>query len=179
MSISKFTIKNATFTIDSATKYRFDNNICYHILLRKRFSVLMWYQCEEHHMFILLSSYDSDNMDPPATREEFSRGMAEKDTMYWFSSPHLDIFELQFVKKKKEIIRLAIPYEEDVIEVRAAPWELPTREDCLGIYHLQNDTMYLVHKNHVEAFESGIKVWKPMGLVVLEWDKKDDLDDEA
>lgn len=173
MSISKITIENATFTIDSATKYQFDNNICYHILLRKRFSVLMWYQCEEHHMFILLSSYDSDNMDPPATREEFSRGMAEKDTMYWFSSPHLDISELQLIERKNEIIRLAIPYEEDVIEMRAAPWELPIREDCLGIYHLQNDTMYLVHKNHGEAFESGLKVWKPMGLVVLEWDNKE------
>lgn len=173
MSISEFTIKNATFTIDNATKYRFDNNICYHILLRKRFSVLMWYQCGNHHMFILLSSYETDDINPPQTEEEFSRGILEMDTMYWFTSPHLDISELQFIKKKNEIMRLAIPYEEDVIEVRAAPWELPTREDCLGIYHLQDDTMSLVYQNHTEAFENGLKVWKPMGLVVLEWDNKE------
>lgn len=172
MSISEITIKNATFTIDSATKYRFYNNICYHILLRKRFSVLMWYQCGDYNMFLLLESYDSDDTTPPATDQEFRRGLALMDTMYWFNTPHVEISELKLIEKNNEIIRLARPLEEDVLE-GAGPWELLAKEDCLGIYRLQDDMMYLAHQNHTEAFKNGLTVWKPMGLVKLEWDKNE------
>lgn len=172
MSHFRITINNATFTIDGATKYQFDNNICYHILLKKRFSILMWYQCGDYNMFLLLKSYDSDDMSPPATDQEFRRGLALMDTMYWFQTPHVEISELKLIEKNNEIIRLAMPFEEDILE-GAGPWELPSKEDCLGVYHLRDDTMFLTYQNHMEAFEKGLTVWKPKGLVKLEWDKNE------
>lgn len=170
MSHFRITIKNATLTLDSATKYRFDNNICYHILLKKRFSILMWYQCSDYNMFLLLKSYDSDDTTPPPSDQEFRRGLALMDTMYWFHTPHVEISELKLIEKNNEIIRLAMPFEEDVLE-GAGPWELAKKEDCLGIYYLRDETMSVAYENYVEAFQKGLTVWKPKGLVKLEWDK--------
>lgn len=173
MPISEITIKNATFTIDSATKYRFDNNICNHILLRKRFSVLMWYQCGEHHMFLLLACYDTDDTNAPKTREEFLRGMAEMDTMYWFQSEHADIKELKLISRDNEIVRLAVPLDEDVENEGLTPWVINNDDDCLGIYRLEGDTLHLVYNNHTEAFQNDLKIWESISFVKLEWDKSD------
>lgn len=167
MSRPGFTIKNATLTTKDATKYHFNNNICNHIALKNRYSVLIWYRSEDYHMFFTLASYPSDDMSPPKIQEDFLRGQMEMDTMYWFTTEHLYVKSFTLIKHDDEIEFLAAGYEED-----ESPWALSEVNGCLGIYRLDGDVFHHVYDTYQEALQNGLKEWNAHIMGILEKNQK-------
>jgi hypothetical protein len=144
-----FTIKDATLTIKSATKYEFNSNMCYQIESGKKYLVLSWYQCEDYHMFFALGSYALEDM---------------KDLMYWFGSEHMlvDEFSLIDVEEGNIVCIGKTSLKEQ------APWRMTEVENCLGVYQLENGVFYKVCDSYQEAYEQNLKIWKINLIGVLE-----------
>lgn len=157
MSHPGFTIKNATLTTNDATKYHFNNNICNQIAFKNRYSVLMWYQCEEYHMFFSLASYPSDNMSPPKTHEEFMAA----ETMYFFETEHVAVSKLVLTEQGEKIICQGLMIHDHV-------WRLSEVDDCVGIYQLDGNILHHVYDTYQEAFHAGLIEWEPKYLGILE-----------
>lgn len=155
-----FTIKDATLTTFDATKYEFNSNICYHILLKDKFSVVKWYQCGDYHMFFSLASYPSDEMSPPKTQEEFGYGLVNQHTMYYFQTEHMYVFELALVEQDGIIACIGKNDEDE--------WTISETEGCLGVYRLEGNTLNLIYDNYADAFQNGLVKWKSKWMGILE-----------
>jgi len=157
-----FTIKNDTLTFKDATRYQFNSNICNHILVDKAFSVVIYYQHEDYYMFFLLASYNNDKITPPSTEEEFLQGLSRMDEMFYFDTEHVYVQELS-ICENNGLKFVATPIDSEMNE-----WEMLEIDKCLGIYWMERDALKLVYKDTREAFENGLKQWKPMYIGVLE-----------
>lgn len=150
MSYLGFTIKDATLTTKSATKYKFNNNMCYQIESGKTYLVLSWYQHGDYHIFFALGSYAVEDMD---------------NLMYWFGSEHMHVDQFSLIAKEDHIVCIG---QTDLEHQR--PWQMTEVENCLGVYKLENGVFYKVCESYQEAYEQNLKIWKINLIGVLEVD---------
>ena len=87
--IKKFTINNATITIDSATTLQFNHNKCYKIDAPYIFVVA--YKCEECVLVHELQGFLTDEVIEPKTADEFQTGLHIKENPFY-----LDVYDSLF-----------------------------------------------------------------------------------
>lgn len=87
--IKKFTVKNATITIDSATTLQFNHNKCYQIDAPFIFAVA--YRCKEYVLLHELQGFITDKIIEPKTSKEFQEGLHIKNNPFY-----LDVYDQVF-----------------------------------------------------------------------------------
>lgn len=84
--IKKFTIINATITINSATKLHFNHNKCNQIDSPYIFATA--YKCKEYVLLHELQGFLTDKVIEPETADEFQEGLHTKENPFY-----LDIYD--------------------------------------------------------------------------------------
>lgn len=150
MSNLGFTIKGATLTTKGATKYEFNNNICYQIESGKTYLVLSWYQCGDYHMFFALGSYAEEDME---------------NLMYWFGSEHMHVDQFSLIVKEDHIVCIGQTNLEN-----QKPWQMTEIDSCLGVFKLVDSVFYKVCNSYQEAYEQNLNIWDINLIGALEAD---------
>lgn len=86
-NIQKFTINNATITIDGATTLQFNHNNCYQITGPYIFATA--YRCGDYVLLHELQGYETDEILEPKTNKEFADGLLTMDNPYYVDYYHM------------------------------------------------------------------------------------------
>ncbi|WP_428739360.1 hypothetical protein [Sulfurimonas sp.] len=107
--VNKFTIKNATITINSATTLQFHSNKCDYI--QKPFIICSAYRCRNYVLLFELAGYKTDKIIEP-TREQFENETIDYDTPY-FNFFYDELFDSFDINNDNNTFSLAGLYKDD------------------------------------------------------------------
>jgi hypothetical protein len=146
-NIKKFTVKNATITIDSATTLQFNHNKCFQLTGPYIFATA--YKCEEYVLLHELQDFSTDGVIEPRTSKEFADGLLTMDNPYYVDYYHMLHDKISIMSDDVFTILQGNSYNEDIY---------PYKGDDLKAFHL---------------FEANDDAWREVELSLKELHKKE------
>lgn len=165
MEYLEFTTKSATPTLNSATRYRFDNNKCYQILPKNKHSVIKWYHQGDYHMIFRIAYFDTDDMTPPKSKQEFLYGLANMHTMYYLDTEHVFACAIELREEGDDVQCVGIPFAEDEGNEE---WVI-AETDCVGVFKINGDVLEQQYASYHDACRAGLTLWKHGNLNQVEY----------
>jgi hypothetical protein len=150
--IKKFTVKNATITIDSATTLQFNHNKCYQIDAPFIFAVA--YKCNEYILLHELQGFTTDKIVKPQTADEFQEGLHAKDNPFY-----LDVYDQIFN-------HVTIGEDNRLIALHESP-QGELSEEIIGGIELNYFHLFKVDEYSWTEVDLGIRNLHDNGLI--EW----------